>query len=176
MLWLCCAWPTTQKIANLMKNPFVLLSFAILSACVAVIPIPQQSVSRDVPATVATAGFGGALNDMRRAQGLAPLGEDARLTRAAQGHADHMAQAGYFSHQSPGGPLGNNMSARIRSTGCQPGAMSENIAYGQRSEAEVLAGWTASPGHLTNMMGPRYRSFGLGQSGDIWVLNLADGC
>ena len=160
-----------------MKIAIALLSSLALAGCVAVFPIPQrQAVTRSVPASVATSGFGGALNDLRGSQGLPGLGPDARLTRAAQAHADHMTQAGYFSHQSPGGPNGSNMAARIRSAGCSAGSMAENIAQGQRSEAEVLADWAASPGHRTNMLGPRYRSFGLGRSKDIWVLKFADGC
>ena len=164
---------------KIMKFAFALLLLSVLAGCVAVIPIPipqQQSVTRSVPASAATSGFGGALNELRGSQGLSGLGQDAQLTHAAQAHADHMTQAGYFSHQSPGGPNGNNMAARIRSTGCRAGAMGENIAQGQRSEAEVLAAWATSPGHRTNMLGPRYRSFGLGRSGNIWVLKFADGC
>jgi uncharacterized protein YkwD len=165
------------KIAVTMKISLVLLSSVLLAGCVAVIPIPQQqAVTRAVPATVATTGFSGALNDLRQAQGLPGLGQDPRLTRAAQAHADHMTQAGYFSHQSPGGPNGANMAARIRSAGCGAGAMAENIAQGQKSEAEVLAAWAASQGHRTNLLGPRYRAFGLGRSGDTWVLKFADGC
>ena len=183
--WLCQDFLVVMheraKGPDIMKFEFALLSLSVLASCVAVIPIPipipqQQSVTRSVPASAATSGFGGALNELRGSQGLSGLGEDAQLTRAAQAHADHMTQAGYFSHQSPGGPNGNNMAARIRSAGCRAGAMGENIARGQRSEAEVLAAWAASPGHRTNMLGPRYRSFGLGRSGNIWVLTLADGC
>ena len=179
--WICRIFLVLKteraKGPDIMKIAMALLSSLVLAGCVAVVPIPQQqTVTRSVPASVATSGFGGGLNELRGSQGLQGLGQDARLTRAAQAHADHMAQAGYFSHQSPGGPNGRNVAARIRSAGCSAGAMAENIAQGQRSEAEVLAAWAASPGHRTNMLGPRYRSFGLGRSGNIWVLKLADGC
>ncbi len=160
-----------------MKFPVVLLSCVFLTGCIMVVPVPQpKGVTRTVPATVETTGFGGALNDLRATENLAGVGQDPRLTRAAQAHADHMAQAGYFSHRSPGGPNGDTLIARITNAGCNAGAMSENIAQGQRSEAEVLAAWVASPGHRKNMLGPRYRSYGLGRSGDIWVLNFSDGC
>jgi uncharacterized protein YkwD len=179
--WLC---PNTLLLdcetiegSRAMRIAYALVSSVLLAGCVAVIPIPQQqAVTRSVPATVATSGFGGALNELRGSRGLPGLGQDARLTRAAQAHAEHMTREGYFSHQSPGGPNGGNMAQRIRSAGCSAGAMAENIAKGQRSEAEVLAAWAASPGHLTNILGPRYRSYGLGQAGDTWVLNFADGC
>lgn len=160
-----------------MKIMLALVASVALSGCFVIVPIPQQqAVTRSVPATIATQGFGGGLNDLRSSRGLPGLGQDPRLMRAAQAHADHMTQAGYFSHQSPGGPNGDTMTQRIRSAGCGAGAMAENIAQGQRTEAEVLSAWAASQGHLTNMLGPRYRSYGLGRSGDIWVLKFADGC
>ena len=158
-------------------KPFFVLALATgLAGCI-IVPVPiTQNVSRDVPATVETTGFGGALNELRASRGLAPLGQDPRLTRAAQAHADHMIEAGYFSHQSPGGPMGDTMSARMRTAGCNIGAASENIAFGQPSEQAVLDAWIDSPGHLTNMLGPRYRAYGLGRAGNHWVLKLADGC
>lgn len=160
-----------------MKIVIAMVASLALSGCLVVVPIPQQqAVTQSAPATIATQGFGGAMNDLRASRGLPGLGQDPRLMQAAQAHADHMTQAGYFSHQSPGGPNGATMAQRIRAAGCGAGTMAENIAQGQRSEAEVLAAWTASQGHLTNMLGPRYRSYGLGRSGDIWVLKLADGC
>jgi uncharacterized protein YkwD len=149
----------------------------LLSGCLVVVPVPVgQDVSRSVPATVETTGFGGMLNELRQSRGLTPLGQDPRLQRAAQVHADHMVQEGYFAHQSPGGPLGDNMAARIRGAGCNAGAAAENIAFGQQSERAVLDAWIGSQGHLTNMVGPRYRAYGLGRAGDTWVLKLADGC
>lgn len=160
-----------------MKLSVIFVAFVSLAGCVMVVPVPQPNgVTRTVPATVETTGFGGALNDLRATENLVGLGQDPRLTQAAQAHADHMVQAGYFSHQSPEGPNGNDMTARIRSAGCSAGAMAENIAQGQQSEAEVFAAWAASPGHRKNMLGPRYRSYGLGRSGDIWVLKFSDGC
>ena len=64
----------------------------------------------------------------------------------------------------------------MRTAGCNIGAASENIAFGQPSEQAVLDAWIDSPGHLTNMLGPRYRAYGLGRAGNHWVLKLADGC
>lgn len=160
-----------------MKPILFLMCGLALSACVRLIPVPQpHGVTRTVPATVESTGFGGAVNTLRSTENLAGLGQDPRLTVAAQAHANHMAELGYFSHLSPGGPNGDNLAARIRAAGCVAGAMAENIAQGQQSEAAVFAGWAASPAHRSNMTGPRYRSYGLGQAGDIWVLVLSDGC
>ena len=161
----------------MLKSALGLLASGVMAGCVMLVPVPQPNgITRTVPATVETTGFGGMMNDLRATQNLVGLGLDPRLTQAAQAHAEHMAQAGYFSHQSPGGPNGADLTARIRAAGCVAGAMGENIAQGQRSEAAVFAAWQASPKHLQAMLGPRYRSYGLGRSGDIWVLTFADGC
>jgi uncharacterized protein YkwD len=37
----------------------------------------------------------------------------------------------------------------------------ENIAAGQRSVADVVAGWMASDGHCANIMAPGFRDVGL---------------
>ena len=98
------------------------------------------------------------------------------LTRAAQAHAEDMAARGYFSHQSPGGPNGDDLGDRARAAGCSFRSVAENIAQGQRSEAEVLTGWANSPGHRRNMLNGRMTDYGLGRAGDIWVLKLSSGC
>lgn len=102
--------------------------------------------------------------------------QNAILTRAAQAHAEDMAARGYFSHQSPGGPNGDNLAERAASAGCAMRAGAENIASGQRSEAEVFVGWQNSPGHRANLLGGNYTDYGLGRSGNVWVMKLSSGC
>lgn len=121
-------------------------------------------------------GFGAELNSFRAAQGAGPVAPNARLQRTAQAHASDMEQRGYFSHQSPGGPNGTGMSDRVAASGYRACAAAENIAQGQDTEAEVMAAWRASSGHRRNMLGARYADYGLGRSGEIWVLLLAAGC
>lgn len=124
----------------------------------------------------AASGFGAELNNFRAGQGAGPVAPNARLQRAAQSHATDMEQRGYFSHQSPGGPNGTSMSERVAASGYRACAAAENIAQGQDTEAELMAAWRDSPGHRRNMLGARYADYGLGRSGETWVLLLATGC
>jgi uncharacterized protein YkwD len=118
--------------------------------------------------------FRDALNALRRQNGLRGLREDADLARAAQAHAEDMAQHGYFSHTSRDG---STLFHRVRGADCQRAkAFAENIGHGQRSTQEIFEGWAESPGHRVNMLGRQYRSFGLGQASGYWVLVVADGC
>ncbi|SFS02988.1 CAP domain-containing protein [Yoonia litorea] len=161
-----------------MKVISILALFLALTACVAAVPIsPSREIGHVSQAPVrATDDFTRALNAFRAEAGLGSVRQSAVLTRSAQAHADDMRARGYFSHRSPNGPNGATMMARMAASGCDLRFAAENIAMGQRSEAEVLADWAASPGHRRNMLSARMTDYGLGRAGDIWVLNLASGC
>jgi uncharacterized protein YkwD len=87
-------------------------------------------------------------------------------------HARDMARHGFFGHK---GSNGSSVGGRLKVAGCRFTGAAENIAKGQRSDAEVVAAWVASPGHRRNMMAP-YDQYGAARIGDIWVLVLASGC
>ena len=165
-----------------MKMLFSAMMLSSLMACVVVpIPISTMGASSNVgpvstAPVAATNDFTAALSAFRASQGLGPVRQNAILTRAAQAHAEDMAQRNYFSHSSPGGPNGDNLMQRAASAGCAMRAGAENIANGQRSQTEVLTAWEGSSGHRANMLGRRYTEYGLGRSGNIWVLKLSAGC
>lgn len=102
--------------------------------------------------------------------------QNAALNRAAQAHAEDMLARDYFSHRAPNGPNGERFYQRAAAAGCNMQAGSENIAWGQKSEAEVFQGWRDSPGHRRNLLGQDYRLYGLGRAGDVWVMKLASDC
>lgn len=160
-----------------MKKIVLVVALTILASC-STAPV-SRGISTDgstaEPATQST-GFSSILNSFRTSEGLGPLQSSASLTLAAQAHAEDMARRRYFSHQSPGGPNGNNFQERARTSGCSMNAGAENIATGQRTEEEVLLAWQNSPGHRRNMLVSKYKEYGLGRSGDIWVLKLAESC
>ncbi|WP_281983906.1 CAP domain-containing protein [Thalassorhabdomicrobium marinisediminis] len=134
-------------------------------------PVPTGGGA--APATAVPAGaFVAMLNAARTAQGRGAVTEDSRLTRAAQAHAQDMATRGYFSHRSPNGATFTDR-ARAAGYGC---VAAENIAAGQRTEAEVMAEWMASAGHRRNILLPAATEFGFGRSGTYWVLMLGRGC
>merc|ERR1712194_511354 len=79
------------------------------------------------------------------------------LNKSAKGHSQDMSAKGYFSHT---GADGSSFSQRNQRAGYCTSAGGENIAKGQRSEAQVVEGWLNSPGHCRNIMSGRYREIG----------------
>jgi uncharacterized protein YkwD len=125
-------------------------------------PVPQRAVPQAVRAADAVIS---ATNVARRAAGCKALVSDARLTAAAQQHAEDMASEGYFSHTAEDG---RTFDARIRDSGYRsPGG--ENIARGQRSAAEVVGDWMDSAGHRRNILDCTFKTIGVGISGSYWV-------
>jgi uncharacterized YkwD family protein/spore coat assembly protein SafA len=99
------------------------------------------------------------VNAERARAGLPALKVNWQLSRVARYKSADMANKGYFSHQSPtyGTPfqMMENFGLRFSSAG-------ENIAYGQRTPAEVMRDWMNSPGHRNNILSRSYTEIGVG--------------
>ena len=109
------------------------------------------------------------LNHERVRQGLQPLWVDGRLQTAAERHAQDEVTRRFFAHTNPDGC---NPSCRAQAAGYPQGA-GENISGGRATAEAVIAGWLASPGHRSNILG-NYRTVGSGtaiggQYGREWV-------
>lgn len=114
-----------------------------------------------------------AVSSLRAARGLPPVKADALLTRAAEEQAAAMAGALTMSHTVAG-----DLGSRMRKAGSSAGAAAENVAMGQRDLADAMASWTASSGHLSNMLMPQVTRIGLakrkGADGRLyWAMVLA---
>lgn len=81
------------------------------------------------------------------------------LNRVADAHTADMAAHGYFSHE---GRDGSRPWDRVAAAGYQARGAGENIAQGQRSAADVVAGWMSSPGHRRNMLNCSWTELGVG--------------
>lgn len=99
------------------------------------------------------------VNVERSKKGLQPLSANWELSRVARLKSQDMANKGYFSHQSPtyGSPF--NM---MESFGIRFSSAGENIAYGQKTPAQVMSAWMNSPGHRANILSPSYTQIGVG--------------
>lgn len=99
------------------------------------------------------------VNVERTKNGLKPLKENWELSRVARVKSAEMANKGYFSHTSPtyGSPFD-----MMKSFGIRYSTAGENIAYGQRTAAEVMKGWMNSAGHRKNILNPNFTEIGVG--------------
>lgn len=111
-------------------------------------------------------------NSYRLMFGHRPLAMNLKAHKAAQGHAEEMAELGYFSHRSPT-PGRSTPYDRMRLADYNDG-ISENIA-GNPSAAGAHYGWTHSSGHHRNLLHPAHTEVGIGNSGRLWVQNFGRG-
>lgn len=148
-----------------------------LGACVPVIiPVagsksaPVRSISAQAPTD---AGFDQRLSALRSKAGVGQLTYNRQLERAATAHAVDMNRRGYFAHKSPEGVRAG---ARAQAVGVPSCGIGENIAKGQRTSAEAFQGWLNSGPHRRNLENRTMASYGLGRSGDVWVMMLYMPC
>jgi uncharacterized YkwD family protein/spore coat assembly protein SafA len=99
------------------------------------------------------------VNAERAKAGLPALTLNWQLSRVARYKSADMANKGYFSHNSPtyGTPF-----QMMENFGLRFSAAGENIAYGQRTPAEVMRDWMNSPGHRNNIMSRSFTEIGVG--------------
>ncbi len=107
------------------------------------------------------------VNRERAASGEPPLRADGDLMRAAQGHSESMAAAGYFEHTSPDGqtPLSRIEASGYIPTGAESYEIGENIAWGSLADATpaaIVRAWMASPPHRANILNASFRDSGVG--------------
>jgi uncharacterized protein YkwD len=86
------------------------------------------------------------------------LSWNALLTQAAEGHSQDMVANNFFAHNSFDG---RTFDQRITAAGYSWSRAAENIAAGQGTIAEVMAGWMASDGHCANIMNPALTEIGM---------------
>ena len=124
------------------------------------ITLPEQGVvgreildavnaARAVPRNCGDRAFGAA----------APVAWNAALAAAALAHSRDMAARRHFGHQ---GSDGSMVASRATRAGYSWRLVGENIAAGQTSAAEAVAGWIESPGHCVNLMNPLFTEMGAG--------------
>lgn len=109
-----------------------------------------------------------------------PLEMNETIRVAARLHSQDMGEQDYFEHDSLDG---RSFDQRMREAGfAGPSPWGENIAAGQRSPEDVVAGWMASPGHCKNIMNPRFNVIGIGYAEDAsstfrtyWTQDFANG-
>ena len=79
------------------------------------------------------------------------------LAGAARAHSEEMAAQHYFSHR---GKDGGTAAERATQAGYRWQGIGENIAVGQESADDAVAGWLSSPGHCANLMKAGFSDMG----------------
>jgi uncharacterized protein YkwD len=87
-----------------------------------------------------------------------PLKWNETLENAASLHATDMAVNNYFSHT---GRDGSTSAQRVTRAGYRYQMIGENIAVGQLSPEQAIAGWLKSPAHCANLMNGMYTEMGV---------------
>lgn len=116
-----------------------------------------QQVGKDILERVNAARAESRTCGSRSFQAAPALSWNAKLGDAALAHSRDMAEQNYFSH---GAPDGSQVSDRASRAGYSWQRIGENIAAGQGSADQVMAGWLASPGHCSNIMNPDFSEMG----------------
>ncbi len=102
------------------------------------------------------------INHERITRGLAPLALNAKLTAAAQAHADDIGRTTRYSHTGSDGSTAPDRIARAGygkySWGMRVG---ENWAW-YHSVADAMTAWMGSAPHRGNILHTLYREFGIG--------------
>lgn len=93
------------------------------------------------------------------------------LAKAALDHSNDMHAQDYFSHT---GKNGSKFSQRAKDAGYTGFPTGENIAWGYRSEEDVVKGWLESTGHCNNIMNGNSNEIGIARSaeGNYWTMVL----
>ncbi|MFP5391035.1 MAG: CAP domain-containing protein [Gammaproteobacteria bacterium] len=79
------------------------------------------------------------------------------LGQASLAHSSDMAANKYFAHKARDGSVAGERALRA---GYHWRVVGENIAVGQLTPEEAVAGWLASPGHCVNVMHPGFTEMG----------------
>ena len=97
------------------------------------------------------------VNAERAKEGLSALQMDSSLSSAAQVRAKEIVTS--FSHTRPNG---SSCFTALSEAGISYNGSGENIAYGQKTPAEVVNAWMNSAGHRANIMSSKFTKIGVG--------------
>ena len=139
---------------------------ALLLSLLCLLPLGGQAAASSVGATAAATASVQSdvvflINGYRAANGLGPVSPNGSLAAAASWMASDMATKNYFSHTSSDG---RSPQQRMAAFGYPAYALytGENIAAGQASAADVVAGWKASPAHNAVLLSANFNAIGVG--------------
>jgi uncharacterized protein YkwD len=102
------------------------------------------------------------INKIRRAEGLAALSNDERLSEVARDFSCRLARDDLFGHVSPSG---QTFTDRVRAAGRDYRSAAENVAMNVNAKNPVeraVQGWMKSRGHRENILSREFSVSGIG--------------
>ena len=97
------------------------------------------------------------VNQERAKAGLSPVTADTSIQAAAQVRAKEIEKS--FSHTRPDG---SSFSTALTQQGVTYRGSGENIAWGQKTQEQVMNGWMNSDGHRANILNKNFTKIGVG--------------
>jgi uncharacterized protein YkwD len=165
----------TGRVIRLLAVPAVVAALVAAGSASGAVPAAQTAAARTPQASLGARGAArmqefetqvlGAINNLRRAQGVGPLRLSPALTVAASQHSMSMAEHGFFKHVSlDGSPCSKRVEAAYPKNGSRFWRVGENLAWAspRLSARQALELWLASPRHRDNLLSPTWREIGLG--------------
>lgn len=143
--------------------------FFVRIASLFVLLVSLGAYARAAQPTVAERYLFEAVNQERRAAGLAPLSWNSGLVNAARPHAMEMAQRSAISHQFNDE---GDISARASAAAVRFSEVAENVGVAP-SPAEMHQAWMESPGHRANILDPHLTSLAISvvyRDGALWAV------
>ena len=148
-----------RRLALLTAAPALLLLISSQArAGVPAPPLPPEAPTGAVTPAELMSEVVTMTNQQRHANGCGQLAVDSELTVASVRQSLYMARTGLFSHVWRDG---TTFVARSHAAG-YAAPSGENIAWGYRTAADVMAAWMASPGHRENILNCAAHSIGTG--------------
>lgn len=99
------------------------------------------------------------VNSERAKNGLSALSWADDVAAVARAHSSDMINRGFFSHTNPDG---ESPFDRLKNNGISYRTAAENIAYGQKTPADVMNAWMNSSGHRANILNKNVTELGVG--------------
>ncbi len=137
----------------------------LTSATAQLFKVSLPLITRDGSSTIIPAANTGMqtvltlVNKQRALAGCPALALDPQLTQAAQTQALDMAQHNFLGHI---GTDGSDVGVRVDRTGYPWQIVAENLAVGQPTPDNAVAGWMSSANHRANILDCSLRETGIG--------------
>jgi uncharacterized protein YkwD len=140
------------------------------------VPAPRQQPG-PAPAPTLDAGetaLRDAVNDARRANGMADLAVEPRLQRAARERSADLSAHGYFAHEwHDGTPFATWITRYWPCSGAGEILVMRTPSLNAQQAVQL---WLGSPSHRANMLSPDWRSMGVELTGIYGTVDFGGAC